>query len=161
MGRAVTNRNDVQTVLDHRTVDDATGCWNWTGYIQTTGYGQIEVCGRLWLAHRFSWAMHHRGIEPWGMLVLHKCDNPKCVNPDHLFIGTHQDNVDDMWSKGRGHRGPHKNPATKPRQRKLTDDAVRDIRSGRLTDKEFMRLYSAGRTTVGDIRRGKTKALVK
>ncbi len=85
-----------------------TGCWLWTG--ATNGrYGQIHAGGRPGThqrAHRISWELHH-GPIPAGMFVLHKCDTPACVNPDHLFLGTQQDNLSDASNKGRmkGGRG--------------------------------------------------------
>lgn len=74
-------------------------------------------------AHRISWLIH-RGRIPEGRQVLHKCDTPSCVNPDHLFIGTHQDNMDDMKSKGRqvGHKGEQNGSA------KLTDQEACEIK---------------------------------
>ena len=74
-----------------------TGCWLWSG-AQTKGYGKISK-GDYLTAHRSSWALHFG--DPGGMIVCHKCDVPLCVNPDHLFLGTHQDNTQDMIQKGR------------------------------------------------------------
>lgn len=85
------------------------GCWLWTGSIGSHGYGDLRTGGVHYLAHRLSWELHHGHIPP-GLSVLHRCDNQRCVNPGHLFIGTHADNMRDMWSKGRGHRLGHPHP---------------------------------------------------
>jgi len=78
------------------------GCWNWTGRRQhNTWYGQLDVDGSPYGTHRLSWEIHN-GPIPEGMSVLHECDNPACVNPNHLFLGTQMDNMIDMWSKNRG-----------------------------------------------------------
>lgn len=87
------------------------GCWNWTASTRHKGYGAfvyekngVVVQGR---AHRYSWELHCGDI-PDGMFVLHRCDNPACVNPEHLFLGTNQDNVNDMMRKGRHGAGGSK-----------------------------------------------------
>ena len=77
-----------------------TGCWIWLGYCDRNGYGDIKVEYKSWRAHRFSWVLHGGDI-PEGQYVLHKCDEPSCVNPDHLFVGTQDDNIQDMIKKGR------------------------------------------------------------
>jgi hypothetical protein len=78
-------------------------CWPWTGKVDSLGYGRAFVYGgigrRDWLAHRLSWMLAHG--DPGKAWVLHKCDNPNCVNPNHLFLGDAQANVDDMHAKGR------------------------------------------------------------
>lgn len=84
-------------------VDSATGCHLWQRYINPNGYGQTRIGGRKGkniLAHRLSWVRQH-GAIPDGMDVLHRCDNPRCVNVGHLFLGTHADNMADMKNKGR------------------------------------------------------------
>lgn len=159
MARRVTNRPTQEFITSSVDIEPDTNCWLWNRYVQSLGYGQAEVCGKIWLAHRLSWTVY-RGVIPAGLLVLHRCDTPLCVNPQHLFLGTHQDNTDDRVAKGRFKRGPHVNKETKPRLRKVTDDQVREIRSGRDSDAGYALRYGLGRTTVCDIRNRKTKTLV-
>lgn len=81
------------------------GCWEWTGARQRTGYGRVSRGGAgngLVGAHRAAWELT-RGPIPAGLWVLHKCDNPPCCNPDHLFLGTAKDNNADRGAKGRSH----------------------------------------------------------
>jgi len=75
-------------------------CWLWTGTRQHNGYGRILVDGRMRQAHRVSYELTF-GPVPAGLQVCHKCDNPPCVNPDHLFVGTQSDNLFDQGRKGR------------------------------------------------------------
>lgn len=96
--------------MDKVSMEALTGCWIWTGARQRA-YGKIRVFYRDVRAHRFSWEMH-KGPIPEGMDVLHHCDNPLCVNPNHLFIGSQRDNMDDMNRKGRGRHGQHNREKT-------------------------------------------------
>lgn len=105
-------------------------CWLWTGGKNKKGYGVIqqEGCRKLMLATHASFALHFQAV-PKGMNVLHRCDNPSCVNPDHLFLGTQLDNMKDMWSKGRAKvRGTTGEFGSKNRSHKLTESQVLDIR---------------------------------
>jgi len=111
---------------------DSSGCWEWTG-TKVCGYGHFRSNGKTMRAHRVSWVIHNGEIPHRdsynGMCVLHKCDNPACVNPEHLFLGTDKDNVRDMIAKGRNHfnkpptlRGEHNGI------HKLTCEQVKEIR---------------------------------
>jgi hypothetical protein len=91
--------------VDKRGPDE---CWLWLAKTINTGYGQFSVGGRMMLAHRFSWELHH-GPIPAGFEVCHECDNPRCVNPDgkkHLTLGTHKQNMGAMALRGRGTSKP-------------------------------------------------------
>lgn len=78
-------------------------CWLWVGATQTNGYGQIYDGARVQLAHRVSYEMHKGNIGE-ADCVLHECDNPACVNPDHLWLGNQDANMKDMAKKGRSNR---------------------------------------------------------
>ena len=79
-------------------------CWEWDGATAGDGYGSFWVDGRTVPAHRFAWELEH-GAIPDGLFVCHHCDNPRCVRHHHLFLGTFQDNMDDMNAKGRNNGG--------------------------------------------------------
>ncbi len=97
-------------------------CWEWTGCLLTDGYGIFSVFGLQFRAHRFSWYLYTKVIPTTH--VLHHCDNRKCVNPTHLFLGNNQDNIADKCSKGRQH-----NPKGVLNGRSiLTEEEVREIR---------------------------------
>lgn len=86
-------------------VTKTTGCWVWRGTTNNKGYGMLGIGReRQVLAHRVAWESAN-GHVPDGMFVCHKCDNPRCVRPDHLFLGTNSDNIQDSIAKGRFRRG--------------------------------------------------------
>lgn len=99
-------------------VEKSEGCWIWTGAKDWDGYGQFNH-GR---ATRFCWELHNGPINPPSLLVCHTCDNPPCVNPAHLFLGTVRDNAVDCSKKGRMPRG------SAHCHSKLDEDTVREIR---------------------------------
>lgn len=90
----------VQIITDSR-------CWNWTGPRRDGGYGRFRVNGVKTEAHRYSYEIH-KGSIPNNQLICHRCDNPSCVNPEHLFVGSVIDNVRDMVNKGRQAKGESK-----------------------------------------------------
>lgn len=102
------------------------GCWEWQGYRNAQGYGCYYPTGKKFLSHRHAYALTH-GPVPHGLLVLHKCDNPPCCNPDHLFLGTHADNSADMCAKGRHRTTPLR--GTSHPEAKFTADEIRSIRN--------------------------------
>lgn len=113
--------------VDKKESDD---CWEWTGWRHPCGHGQLRINKKAIYSHRFSMELY-LGLEiPGDKKVCHSCDNPSCVNPAHLFIGTQKDNIQDMLGKGRGLVGSKNGHA------KVTEDDVRQIR----------RLYKSGWT---------------
>lgn len=93
-----------ENIGKHCTVDPVSGCWNWNGST-SRGYGHKKLKGKGRLAHRLSYQLFN-GEIPAGLQVMHKCDNRKCINPDHLTLGTNRDNQIDSMQKGRWKKPP-------------------------------------------------------
>lgn len=136
-------------------------CWLWTANKLkkkdgSKGYGLIGKGRRgegVLYAHRVSYEIHY-GPIPKGLYVLHRCDNPQCVNPAHLFVGTHQDNMDDMDQKGRrGKTGPRAGTGAKS---KLTAAQVQSILTSNLSQTKLAKKYGVGQSTISRILRGKS-----
>jgi hypothetical protein len=136
--------------------DAATGCWNWLGS-KRNGYGRLIVGSRL-NGTRKSMSAHRYAFEsligpiPDGLYVCHKCDNRACINPKHLFLGTHQDNVDDREKKGRnnhikGEQSPHA---------KITNAQADEIRTSPKPCRSLAAEYGIDRSTIIRIKNGKS-----
>lgn len=110
MGLAARYGNQTESQRFWKYVDKTHGCWEWSGSLDNFGYGQFSIGRspkrRTIKAHRWSW--ENSNGPTVGMCVLHRCDNRKCVNPAHLFLGTRSDNMRDMHAKGRGNCWGHK-----------------------------------------------------
>lgn len=142
-------------------------CWEWQGGRKDTGYGMFHPypgSTRTAMVHRLSWELHY-GPIPLGLLVCHSCDNPPCLNPNHLFLGTVRDNVRDMISKGRGAQLVHPKGwmgggrGTALPQSKLNPDLVRTIRARNASGESqsaIARSLGLGQPTISDIIRGVT-----
>ncbi len=136
-----------EKVIARSVVDTASRCWVWTGSTSCHGYGSISVRGRHTGAHRFAYETFI-GEIPEGLYVCHTCDNRACVNPAHLFLGTHEDNRNDMVAKGRHARGGRHHWA------KLTEADVLDIRrrcAAGVSQKELCAEYGVADSLVSRI----------
>jgi hypothetical protein len=136
-----------------RFVSTGDGCWEWTGgRAGQRGYGAFGLTrDRMVYAHRFSWIMHF-GPIPEGLFVCHRCDNPPCVRPDHLFLGSHRDNMADMVGK---RRYPLTRPATRGErngQHRLTEVQVRAIRASGDSNAHLARAYGVSETLIRAVR---------
>lgn len=131
-------------------VERVGGCLEFMGYRNSSGYGELTIDRKFVLAHRLSYELSF-GPIPDGLIVRHKCDNPPCVDPDHLEVGTHSDNFRDRDERGRTARGMTNGTA------KLTDEDVRKIRQMRSdgwTYAELAALCGVGTTTIGRVVKG-------
>lgn len=159
------------------------GCWLWTAAADQHGYGRFRVGSltdnsrRMTVAPRMAWELYKGELPPPDLDVCHSCDNPPCVNPDHLFLGTRLQNMQDCVKKGRNSRGEshskiqkahilsgpdhylYGRPGRKGEKHhmaKLTDDDVRAIRADHRMLAEIAADYEVSFATIGYIRRGKT-----
>lgn len=133
-------------------------CWEWRSSLNSKGYGRISM-GKTdqMFAHRLSYELHF-GPIPDGLLVCHRCDNPPCVNPSHLFTGTRSDNMLDCSQKGRHGARQHPERLSRGINRpaaKLTNAAVVEIRKASGTHREIASRFSISHGVVGRIRRRK------
>ncbi len=151
-----------------RNVTKGDGCWTYKRVSQR-GYGKIRANGKHLRAHRLSWEMAN-GPIPVGLLVCHSCDNPSCIRPDHLFLGTNADNAADRNAKGRTARGPasvQKNPARGERSGMavLTTAKVKRIRrlyaTGHYSQQAIADVIGIDQTHISRVVRGVAWAHVK
>lgn len=135
--------------VDKSNGDDS--CWEWTAYKYPNGYASIRLNGVRYYAHRASWIIHY-GEIPEGLLVCHHCDNPPCVNPSHLFLGTTQDNVNDKMNKGR-YRAGHVSGEDHPNSR-FNWEIINKIRKSYaegVTQQELADKYNTSQAYIGKI----------
>lgn len=125
-------------------------CWPWRGSITRGGYGQLSHGSAAVYAHRIAYLLWN-GPIPDRQLVLHRCDNPPCCNPTHLFLGTHQDNADDCVAKGRSRgRSP---VGERMWNSKLTEALVREIRASDEPQKALAQRVGVSQALVSLVRR--------
>lgn len=143
---------------------DTNGCWNWTGALRG-GYGCVSINKKLFAAHRLSYEVYISLITD-NLFVCHKCDNPKCINPNHLFLGTHKDNMKDAFDKGRLviPTGNQFKVGNKPKHRSLTDEQVTTIKNDMVvyknskTLKEIALIHGVSYQVLKDMRRKKPQS---
>lgn len=134
--------------------DDSTGCLLWIASRHPTGYGRFSMGHSRWQrAHRVAWRLVH-GEIPSGLFVLHRCDNPSCVEIEHLFLGTQPENMADMRAKGRHVRGEKVGGALLTEEQVLT--ARREFARGGTTKAALARSLGVHRVTVSDLIAGRT-----
>lgn len=140
-----------------RSGDVSTGdCIEWDGTLDRDGYGRARVDGRARPVHRLVWEESF-GALARGVCVLHRCDNPPCINIEHLFLGTRADNCRDAALKGRARSGDHR--GTKNGRAKIGPAQAAEIRAlldaGNLTQREVGRRFGISQSRVSEIKRGK------
>jgi len=131
-----------------KTRPDDSGCILWTAAKDEWGYGRFLFKGKNRHAHRVAYEITH-GEIPGALVVMHKCDNPACVNPEHLMLGTHADNVADMDRKGRANRTP-------TRHQKMTRDQAQEARSSPLSAQCLAARFGVSVSAIYQIRAGTT-----
>jgi len=141
---AVPIEKEIERFLSRVLVGDDSQCWEWIGRKNPDGYGRFDFQNTCGSAHRYMWELHN-GVIPDGLVVCHKCDNPPCVNPSHLFLGTVQDNVADRDQKGRTarHRGADNGRAV------LDETGVREIKNLRRLGHTYKDISSTMGVSVG------------
>ena len=145
----------VEKFLSRIQLDESTGCWNWVGPMNNvTQYGMMSVCSRHVNAHRLSWIFFN-GEIPHGNKVLHKCDNRRCVNFNHLFLGDQLANIRDCISKGRFIRGESHANSTISREQVYK---IRELVSSGLMQKDVAAMFSINKSTVCEIVSKKSRA---
>lgn len=142
-------------------VDKQSDCWIWIGN-KRGNYGSFSVGSRSLgsvLAHRFSWSMYSKQETPKGMVIMHSCDNPLCVNPAHLSVGTYMENTHDMLKKGRhtyiAHKGNDNGKSV------LNENIVREIRKSSMNHAQLGRFYGVSASCIRGVRSGRTWSHVK
>lgn len=131
------------------------GCHEWQlSCLTSGGYGQFNINGTIWRTHVLAWVLL-RGDIPDGIYVCHKCDNPKCVNIDHLFLGTQKQNMHDMIQKKRDRHSHGEDRPTAKWTNEQVSRIKRIINSGEFSNAEIARMFNTDRSHIGKIAKGR------
>jgi hypothetical protein len=157
------NESDIERFWNKVDKNTDSGCWEWTAHLNRPGgYGRIKINGRTEQAHRVSWEIVN-GKIPSGKVVCHKCANTICVNPEHLFIGTQYENIQDVVDKGRNNciKGEsHRWSKLTREDVLLIRDKYNTLNRGRMLVQDFVaqqaNLYNVNPETIGAIIYGRT-----
>jgi hypothetical protein len=139
-----------EKLIKHYNTNTESGCWEWTGYRDRDGYGRTEVIHprthkrHTLQAHRASYEVFV-GRIPKGKVIAHKCDNPQCINPEHLFVATPAENIQDMLNKGRINYG-------KNARAKLRAEDITAIRVSKLTQAELGIIYGVSQVQISRVK---------
>lgn len=141
----------------YATVKKTSGCWLWLGSLDVEGYGRLRFHRKSVKAHRVAYELEHGPIKD-NLLVCHDCDNPQCVRPAHLFLGTTLDNSEDSWKKGRqtlDHLRKFRHKGEDNGRSKITREQAEEIRKKykdeKITQQRLAYLYGLNQTTVSAI----------
>jgi len=153
MNRSITlSEKDIERFWRKVERKNEKNCWEWMSYKFKKGYGGFQIKTENLPAHRVAWVIAY-GQIPDNLCVCHQCDNPSCVNPNHLFLGTYEDNNQDRVRKGRSARVVgENNPAAK--LNKLQVIEIRYLRKLGFSQKYIARIFNVGKSTIGRIDRG-------
>lgn len=141
------NERLLERFMKYVNINNDSGCWDWIGNIDHYGYGRIGFKMKAYRASRAS-ILLFKNIDPGKLFVCHKCDNPKCVNPDHLFVGTQKDNMIDCKSKKRTASGSRNGTS------KLKEDDIKiilELARENKTHLEISKIFGVSRSNIGSI----------
>jgi len=143
----------IQRFMSKVCVCDPNDCWEWQAGRDENGYGRFNYLGDNVPAQRVSYILH-KGEIPFGMLVCHTCDNPSCVNPNHLFLGTHHDNVIDMFAKGRQPQRDLIRGSAKGTNKLVEDDIykIRELVEQGYTNQQIADMFNVAKATISHVR---------
>lgn len=133
-----------ERLLKYSKPNAETGCIEWTGHT-SHGYGRIVINRKSVAAHRLVWELRNGSI-PDALMICHKCDNRACINPDHMFLGAHADNMADMVAKDRQAKGVNHGNS------KLNESVVKSIRSDQRSHKDIAAEFGVSRSLVGQVK---------
>jgi hypothetical protein len=150
----IQQKRDIKRFLSHVNINDLFDCWEWTGRKKETGYGITYFKGKESKAHRVSYLLSYGTIDN-NLFVLHKCNNPSCVNPAHLYLGTPQDNMNDMVKANRScdNHGEN-NPNSKLTEKQVIE--IIELLKTNISQVKIAQIFSVSKYIVNEIKTGNT-----